>query len=119
MSNTRNTPIESLEQAYPLRIDEYALRAGSGGAGTYCGGDGVIRRYRVLEACTVTLVTERRRYAPQGAHGGAAGRAGANELNGEPLPAKCRLELKPGDVVTIRTPGGGAWGAPPSAGPAT
>ena len=112
MSNTRNTPIESLEQAYPIRIDEYAVRRGSGGAGHFRGGDGVVRRYRVLEPCTVTLVTERRRHAPSGAAGGVPGVRGANLLNGEPLPAKCRVELQPGDVVSVLTPGGGGWGAP-------
>src|SRR6185503_15639876 len=110
MSNTRNTPIESLEQAYPIRIDEYAVRRGSGGTGRHRGGDGVIRRYRVLERCTVTLVTERRRHRPAGALGGAPGAAGQNLLNGQPIPAKCRIELNPGDVVSVMTPGGGGWG---------
>lgn len=111
MSNTRNTPIEALERAYPIRIDEYAVRRGSGGAGRHRGGDGVVRRYRVLEPCTVTLVTERRRHRPAGAQGGGDGDAGANLLNGRPLPAKCRVELSPGDVVSVLTPGGGGWGA--------
>jgi N-methylhydantoinase B len=110
MSNTRNTPIESLEQAYPLRIDEYAVRRNSGGAGQHRGGDGVVRRYRVLERCTVTLVTERRRHRPAGALGGAPGMTGQNLLNGQPIPAKCRIELNPNDVVTVMTPGGGGWG---------
>jgi N-methylhydantoinase B len=110
MSNTRNTPIESLEQAYPIRIDEYAVRRGSGGAGRHRGGDGVVRRYRVLERCTVTLVTERRRRRPAGALGGSPGMSGQNQLNGQPIPAKCRIELNPGDVVTVMTPGGGGWG---------
>jgi N-methylhydantoinase B len=110
MSNTRNTPIESLEQAYPIRIDEYAVRRGSGGAGRHRGGDGVVRRYRVLERCTVTLVTERRRHRPAGALGGGSGMCGQNLLNGQPIPAKCRMELNPGDVVTVMTPGGGGWG---------
>jgi N-methylhydantoinase B len=110
MSNTRNTPIESLERAYPIRIDEYAIRRGVGGAGKHRGGDGIVRRYRVLERCTVTLVTERRRHAPKGTAGGAAGQPGQNQLNGKPIPAKCRLELRPGDVVTVMTPGGGGWG---------
>lgn len=110
MSNTRNTPIESLEHAYPIVIERYAIRRGSGGSGTHPGGDGVIRRYRVLEACTVTLLTERRTRAPLGAHGGGPGACGENLLNGEPLPAKCRRQLKPGDVLEIRTPGGGGWG---------
>jgi N-methylhydantoinase B len=111
MSNTRNTPIEALERAYPIVIEEYAIRRGSGGAGKHRGGDGVVRRYRVLERCTVTLLTERRRLAPRGANGGGDGACGANLLNGEPLPAKCRRELVAGDVLEIRTPGGGGWGA--------
>ncbi|MFN8667871.1 MAG: hydantoinase B/oxoprolinase family protein [Gemmatimonadaceae bacterium] len=110
MSNTRNTPIEALEHAYPIRIDEYAVRRGSGGAGAQRGGNGVVRRYRVLEPCTVTLVTERRRRAPLGAVGGENGHPGLNLLNGEPIPAKCRLELRSGDVVSVLTPGGGGWG---------
>ena len=110
MSNTRNTPIESLERAYPIRIDEYAIRRGAGGAGKHRGGDGIVRRYRVLERCTVTLVTERRRHSPKGTAGGADGRPGQNQLNGQPIPAKCRLELQAGDVVTVMTPGGGGWG---------
>ncbi|MEO6443775.1 MAG: hydantoinase B/oxoprolinase family protein [Gemmatimonadaceae bacterium] len=110
MSNTRNTPIESLEQSYPLRIDEYAVRRGSGGRGAHAGGDGIVRRYRVLEPCSVTLVTERRRHAPRGAAGGGDGALGQNLLNGTPIPAKCRLELVPGDVVSVLTPGGGGWG---------
>lgn len=111
MSNTRNTPIESLERAYPIRIDQYAIARDSGGAGNHRGGDGIIRRYRVLERCTVTLLSERRRHAPQGASGGAPGSRGINRLNGKELAAKCRVELQPGDVVTIETPGGGGWGA--------
>jgi N-methylhydantoinase B len=70
----------------------------------------VVRRYRVLEPCTVTLVTERRRLRPAGVRGANAGAAGINLLNGEPLPAKCRVELSAGDVITVMTPGGGGWG---------
>jgi N-methylhydantoinase B len=65
----------------------------------------------VLERCTVTLLTERRRRGPQGAAGGDPGEPGLNQLNGKPIPAKCRIELQPGDVVTVMTPGGGGWGA--------
>lgn len=110
MSNTLNTPVEALENAYPLRIEEYALRRGSGGAGTYRGGDGVRRVYRALEPCTVTLLTERRRLAPRGANGGADGRPGRNVLDGRELPAKCRETLQAGDVLEVETPGGGGWG---------
>jgi N-methylhydantoinase B len=116
MSNTRNTPIEALERAYPIRIDAYAVRRGSGGAGVHRGGDGIVRQYRVLERCTVTLLTERRRRAPRGTAGGADAQPGVNQLNGRPVPAKCRLELAAGDVVTVMTPGGGGWGTPTSAG---
>jgi N-methylhydantoinase B len=110
MSNTLNTPVESLERSTPLRIDRYALREGSGGAGVHRGGEGVVRAYRATAPCTVTLLTERRRYAARGVQGGAAGAVGRNLLNGEPLPAKCRVILRAGDVVTIETPGGGGFG---------
>ena len=110
MSNTLNTPIESLERSTPLRIDRFALRDGSGGAGASRGGDGVIRAYRATAPCTVTLLTERRRHAPRGVAGGSPGAVGRNLLNGAPLPAKCRVSLEAGDVVTIETPGGGGYG---------
>ncbi len=113
MSNTLNTPVESLERSTPLRIDRYALRDGSGGAGATCGGDGVVRAYRATDACTVTLLTERRRHAPRGVAGGSDGTPGRNLLNGDALPAKCRVALKAGDVVTIETPGGGGYGVHP------
>jgi N-methylhydantoinase B len=112
MSNTLNTPVESLERATPLRIERYALRDGSGGAGVHRGGDGVVRAYRATAPCTVTLLTDRRRHAPQAVQGGAAGAIGRNLLNGRPLPSKCRVALEPGDVLTIETPGGGGYGAP-------
>jgi N-methylhydantoinase B len=112
MSNTLNTPIESLERATPLRIARYALREGSGGAGRHAGGEGAVRAYRATAPCTVTLLTDRRRHAPQGVQGGAPGAIGRNLLNGEPLPSKCRVTLKPGDVLTIETPGGGGYGTP-------
>jgi len=117
MSNTRNTPVESLERAYPLRITEYAVRRGSGGAGQQRGGDGVIRRYQALVPCTATVLTERRTTAPPGAMGGEAGTSGRNLLNGAPLPAKTRVALQPGDVLTLETPGGGGWGASEGASP--
>jgi len=110
MSNTLNTPVESLETAYPLRIDEYALRRGSGGQGTHRGGDGVCRVYRAIQPCTVTLLTERRRLAPRGARGAADGVSGRNSLDGQELPAKCRATLPAGSVLRIETPGGGGWG---------
>jgi len=111
MSNTLNTPIESLERATPLRIERYALRESSGGIGRHRGGEGIVRAYRATAPCTVTLLTERRRNAPQGVRGGGPGAVGRNLLNGEPLPAKCRVTLREGDTLTIETPGGGGYGA--------
>jgi N-methylhydantoinase B len=112
MSNTLNTPIEALERDYPLRIERYALRRRSGGAGAMPGGDGVVRTYRVLADCRLGLMTERRRHGPPGAAGGEDGTRGRNLLNGRPLPAKASLDLRAGDVLEIRTPGGGGWGRP-------
>jgi N-methylhydantoinase B len=113
MSNTRNTPIEALETALPIRIERYAVRRGSGGRGRHAGGDGVVRVYRMLEPCVVTLLTERRRHPPRGVAGGEPGAVGRNLLNDEALPAKCGVSLRPGDVLRIETPGGGGWGRSP------
>jgi N-methylhydantoinase B len=112
MSNALNTPVEALELAYPLRVRRYALRAGSGGAGRNRGGDGVVREIEVLDACRLSLLTERRANAPQGMQGGEPGARGRNLLNGEELPAKVTRALAPGDVVRIETPGGGGFGPP-------
>jgi N-methylhydantoinase B len=116
MSNTLNTPVEALELAYPLRVERYALRRGSGGGGRFSGGDGVIRELRVLERCTLSLLTQRRALAPRGTHGGGDGLPGLNLRNGRPLPAFVTTDLEPGDVVRIETPGGGGWGAAPGTG---
>jgi len=112
MSNTLNTPVEALELAYPLRVERYALRLGSGGEGAHRGGEGVVRELRALEPCRLSIVSERRRHAPAGAVGGADGARGRNCLNGEELPAKVTRDLQPGDVVTVETPGGGGFGPP-------
>jgi N-methylhydantoinase B len=112
MTNTLNTPVEALELEYPLRVERYELAAGSGGAGRHRGGDGLVRAVRVLEPAVVNLLTDRRRHAPQGAHGGEPGRPGENRLGEGPLPAKATRELAAGDVVELRTPGGGGWGEP-------
>jgi N-methylhydantoinase B len=114
MSNTLNTPVEALELAYPLRVERYALRLGSGGAGAHRGGDGVVREMRTLEPCRLSLLTQRRSLAPRGAAGGDDGAPGRNELNGEPLPAFASVDLAPGDLLRIETPGGGGFGAPSS-----
>jgi N-methylhydantoinase B len=110
MSNTRNTPIEVLEAEYPVRVRRYALRAGSGGTGQHPGGQGVIREYEILGAAEATILTERRRHAPRGSHGGAPGAPGRNLLNDQPVAAKTNLRLDAGDVIRIETPGGGGWG---------
>ncbi|HEU0247160.1 MAG TPA: hydantoinase B/oxoprolinase family protein [Gaiellaceae bacterium] len=110
MSNTLNTPIEALELAYPLRVERYGLRVGSGGAGSHRGGDGVVRELRALEPCRLSLLTQRRALAPRGVRGGADGLPGRNLLNGEELPAFATLDLDAGDLLRIETPGGGGWG---------
>ena len=114
MSNTRNTPVEVLELECPLRVRRYALRKGSGGVGTWGGGEGVIREFEALAEADVSLLTERRRHAPRGVAGGGNGAAGASLLNGKRLPAKTQVRLKAGDVLTLETPGGGGFGKPPA-----
>ncbi len=112
MSNTLNTPVEALETAYPMRVEAYRLRRGSGGAGTHRGGDGVERRVRVLVDAEASVIAERRARGPAGRDGGGDGAAGRTTLNGEPLPAKWRGRLRAGDVLGIETPGGGGCGTP-------
>jgi N-methylhydantoinase B len=114
MSNTLNTPVEALETAYPLRVERYALRRGSGGSGQHRGGEGVIRAIRVLEACELSLLSDRRVHPPQGARGGGPGATGRNSVNSRRIGAKARARLEAGDVVTIATPGGGGFGVKPT-----
>ena len=110
MSNTLNTPVEALEAAYPLRVESYRLRRGSGGAGAHRGGDGVERRVRVLVDADVSVIAERRARGPAGRAGGADGAPGRTTLNGEPLPAKWRGAARAGDIIGIESPGGGGHG---------
>ena len=110
MSNTLNTPVEALELSYPLRVERYALRLGSGGAGRFRGGDGVVREIRALERCRLSLLTQRRTLAPRGVDGGEDGAPGRNELDGEELPAFAQRDLEPGALLRIETPGGGGCG---------
>ena len=112
MSNTRNTPVEALELAYPIRVRTYGLRLGSGGRGGHAGGDGVVRELEVLEDCRLSIVAERRRHGAPGARGGKSGAPGRNLVNGEPVDGKLTRALAAGDVVRIETPGGGGWGEP-------
>jgi N-methylhydantoinase B/oxoprolinase/acetone carboxylase alpha subunit len=118
MTNTRNTPIEALERAFPLRVLRYRLRRGSGGAGLQPGGEGIERDLQVLEDVTLSLITERRVSRPPGLWGGEPGATGENwllpggdEQRAARLPDKCTLRLAAGDVVRMLTPGGGGWGA--------
>ena len=110
MTNTLNTPVESLEMHYPLRVLRYAQRKGTGGAGCYTGGDGIEREFEFLRPASATLLTERRSTPPWGAGGGLPGEVGVNYLNDEVLPSKCQLQLKAGDRLKICTPGAGGWG---------
>jgi N-methylhydantoinase B len=110
MSNTLITPVEALELSYPLRVERWHLRAGSGGGGAQRGGAGIVRELRVLEDCRLSVLAERRRHAPRGAEGGADGTRGRTLVNGEEQPAKVTRALRAGDVVRIETPGGGGYG---------
>jgi len=110
MTNTLNTPVEVLELNYPLLIERYAIRRGSGGGGEFRGGDGIVRRYRFLADAEVSLLTERRRLSPWGLQGGEPGRCGRNELNGQKIPGKYCFKAIAGQALTIKTPGGGGYG---------
>jgi N-methylhydantoinase B/oxoprolinase/acetone carboxylase alpha subunit len=115
MSNTRNTPVEAIEHYLPLRIRRYALRQGSGGAGAFPGGEGLVREYEFLTDTSVTVLSERRRRAPYGAQAGAPGSSGRNTLvrrdgRQEVLPGKTELHVQAGDRLRIETPGGGGYG---------
>ena len=121
MTNTRNTPIEAFERSFPVRVRRYRLRRGSGGAGAAPGGDGIERDLEVLVPVTVSLIAERRSTPPWGLAGGEAGACGEDwllpageEERARRLPDKCTIKVQPGDVIRMRTPGGGGWGAPPS-----
>jgi N-methylhydantoinase B len=114
MTNTRNTPVETLEYALPVRVNAYRLRSESGGEGQHRGGEGILREYELLAPAQVTLNSERRIYAPYGLHGGAPGAKGRNRLlRGQEvveLGGKWTGKVEPGDRILIETPGGGGWG---------
>ena len=118
MTNTRNTPIEALERSFPMRVVRQRLRRGSGGRGAATGGEGMERDLEVLVDATVSLITERRVSQPWSLEGGEPGAVGENwllpggdEARAERLADKCTVQLRAGDVIRMRTPGGGAWGA--------
>jgi N-methylhydantoinase B len=117
MTNTKNTPIESLETHYPFRVVTYRLRSGSGGAGLHPGGDGIERELAFDTACTVSLMGERRVAAPWGLAGGGDGARGEDWLirtNGatERLEGKTTFQVTAGERLRVLTPGGGGWGSP-------
>jgi N-methylhydantoinase B len=117
MTNTRNTPIEALEHAYPLRVETLRIRRRSGGAGRHRGGDGCERALRLLAPARVTVVSERRTRGPWGLAGGSPGAPGENRVqrgatgrSSERLPGKFHVDLPEGSVLTVASPGGGGWG---------
>ena len=114
MTNSLNTPIEALEYAYPFRARSYSYRRNSGGAGKFLGGDGLVREIELLSPAQVTLLSDRRVFAPYGWNGGSEGAKGRAVLieNGEQreLPGKCNVQVGAGAVLRIETPGGGGWG---------
>lgn len=114
MSNSLNTPVEALEHAYPFRVVRYTIRRGTGGSGRHRGGDGLRRDLQLLVDARITLLSERRDRGPSGARGGDDGAPGRNVLirddEERELPGKVTLDLLQGDVVSVRSPGGGGWG---------
>lgn len=118
MSNTLNTPVEALEISYPLRVERYELREGSGGAGRHPGGEGLIRAVTAVgHEARISLQSDRRNTGPYGLHGGADGATGQNATITRsgvriPLGGKGSVTLAPGETVILETPGGGGWGAP-------
>lgn len=114
MTNSLNTPVEALEYAYPFRVRSYSYRRGSGGQGKFRGGDGLIREIEMLAPAQITLLADRRKFAPYGLSGGAPGRTGRAVLTHDgkamELPGKCTLYASAQDVVRLETPGGGGWG---------
>jgi N-methylhydantoinase B len=117
MTNTENTPIESLDAHFPFRVERYTLRRGSGGAGRFPGGEGIEREILFLAEATLSLMGERRRHHPWGLAGGGPGATGEDWLitshgKRERLPGKTTTAVAPGDRLLVFTPGGGGWGAP-------
>jgi len=133
MTNSLNTPIEALEIFLPIEILEYSLRKESGGKGKFSGGDGLTRTYKFLKDAHVSILSDRRRKQPYGLFGGEPGKSGENillskkflggsrgaifqksppgrrrqEIN---LNSKVNIEIKAGDILIIKTPGGGGYG---------
>ncbi|MEW2421811.1 hydantoinase B/oxoprolinase family protein [Streptomyces nigra] len=118
MTNSRLTDPEVLEWRLPVRLDEFAVRPGSGGAGRWRGGDGAVRRIGFLEPMTVSTLSQHRRVPPYGMAGGAPGALGGNRVEHADgtvttLAGSDSADVGPGDVLVIETPGGGGYGPPP------
>ena len=119
MTNSLNTPIEAFEHSYPFRVRRYAVRRGSGGRGRFRGGDGIVRELEALGPAEVTILSDRRRYAPYGLEGGEPGKVGRNVLlmpdgTERELGGKASVRVEAGTVVRVETPGGGGYGSPRS-----
>ncbi|MFL6682460.1 MAG: hydantoinase B/oxoprolinase family protein, partial [Burkholderiaceae bacterium] len=115
MTNSRLTDPEVLEFRFPVRVDSYEIRPGSGGAGRWRGGDGGTRRIRFLEEMTASILSNGRHHGAFGMGGGEAGQVGRNSVvradgSVEPLDHIGSAQMKPGDVFVIETPGGGGFG---------
>jgi 5-oxoprolinase (ATP-hydrolysing) len=118
MTNTRITDAEVLEARHPVRLVRFALRRGSGGAGRWRGGDGLVREYAFRAPVTLSLLGERRTTPPYGLAGGEPGAPGRNRVERrdgavEALPGRITLGLEAGDRLRIETPGGGGYGSAP------
>ena len=116
MTNTRMTDPEVLETRFPVRVEEFSIRSGSGGKGKHSGGDGITRRLRFLEPATVTVLSSHRETVPAGVAGGAPGRPGRNRVersNGliVELSGNDEANMAPGDIFIMDTPGGGGFGS--------
>ncbi len=117
MTNTMNTPVEAIEREYPLRVERYEIARGTGGGGSFRGGNGLVRVLRLTDGtATVVLLADRHARAPRGAAGGGDGALGRHALLHEgaetALPAKTAVRLQAGDAVVVQTPGGGGYGEP-------
>ncbi len=117
MTNSRLTDPEVLESRFPVLLEEFSIRRGSGGAGAHRGGDGTVRRLRFLEPMTASILSNHRRVPPFGVNGGEPGATGVNRIERhdgrtEDLPSTARADMDPGDVFIIETPGGGGYGKP-------
>ncbi len=115
MTNTRMTDPEVLETRFPVRLDAFSIRRGSGGKGRFTGGDGIVRKLRFLEPMTATVLSSHRITAPHGVDGGAPGATGENSViradgQVEELKGNDAVEMAVGDVFVLKSPGGGGFG---------